>query len=289
MVSIIIVNYNGRELTRRCLESLRDVSPAVQHEIILVDNCSDDGSSEMIQTNFPDVILVQQKINEGFGRANNAGAAAAKGEYLFLVNNDTIFKQDILSPLKEFMDIHPSAGIAAPMLLNPDGTFQLSYGKYPSILNELRTKRDTALLKTIPEHREPQKVDWVSFAAAIIRRSVFTSIHGFDERYFMYFEDADFCRRAVRAGFVTYYCADYSIIHIGRGSWLETGTNKIKTEYRRSQLVFYQSHSTMLETLILRSFLVTRFLFTAVFQQDEDRRRARSIMKMALFFNENRT
>jgi GT2 family glycosyltransferase len=289
MVSIIIVNYNGKEYTRGCLESLRAVSIAVEHEIILVDNCSLDGSKEMVQADYPEVILVPQKVNDGFGRANNAGARVARGEYLFFVNNDTTLKQDSISPLKEFMETQPSIGVAAPMLLNPDGTFQVSYGNYPSILNELRTKRDTALLKNIPENRIPKKVDWVSFAAVMIKRSVFMNVHGFDERYFMYFEDADFCCRAAKVGFTTFYCAEYSIIHSGGGSWSQALTNTIKTEYRRSQIIFYQSHRSLFETMVLRIFLLFRFMHLLFFHSGEDRNRALSIIKLAFSFNANRT
>jgi len=287
MVSIIILNHNGREFTRACLQSLAAVTPVVEHEIILVDNCSHDGSREMIRAEFPDVVLLTQNINIGFGRANNIGARAARGEYLFFVNNDTIFKQDLLSPLKEFMEANKSVGVAAPMLLHPDGTFQLSYGNYPSFMNEIRTKRDTALIKNIPDHRTPKIVDWVSFAAVMIQRTAFEKIHGFDERYFMYFEDADFCYRIQKTGYKTYYCAEYSIIHYGGGSWSNTVMNKIKTEYRRSQIIFYQLHRSFIETLALRIFLILRFMHCLIFDAGEVRHRAISIIKLALFFDAN--
>jgi len=287
MVSIIIVNYNGREFTRACLQSLAAVNPAVEHEIILVDNCSDDGSSKMILAEFPGVVLLQQNFNEGFGRANNRGARAASGEFLFFVNNDTLFTQDILTPLKGFMETDKSIGAAAPMLLHPDGTFQLSAGKYPSFLHEIQTKRNTALMKNIPDHRTPKIVDWVSFAAVMIRRSAFEQIQGFDERYFMYFEDADFCYRIKKAGYKTYYCAEYTIIHFEGGSWSNTITHKIKTEYRRSQIIFYQSHRSFIETLLLRIFLTVRFLYLLIFTTGGDRRRALSIIQLALFYDAN--
>jgi GT2 family glycosyltransferase len=287
MVSIIIVNYNGREFTRACLQSLFAVPPVDKHEIILVDNCSSDGSVEMIRAEFPGVVLLKQNVNEGFSRANNIGARAARGEYLYFLNNDTLFTQDIISPLKEFMEANKSIGVAAPMLLHPDGTFQLSYGNYPSFINEMRTKRNTAMMKNIPDNRIPKKVDWVSFAAVMIRRSAFENIHGFDERYFMYFEDADFCYRMQKAGYKTYYCAEYSIIHFGGGSWSNTVTNKIKTEYRRSQIIYYQTHRSSCETFALRIFLILRFMLLVVYHVGEDRRRAISIIKLAIFFDAN--
>jgi len=287
MVSIIIVNYNGREFARACLQSLAAVIPAIEHEIILVDNCSHDGSSEMIRVEFPDIVFLQQNFNEGFGKANNRGARVARGEYLFFVNNDTLFKHDILTPLKEFMELDKSIAVAAPMLLHPDGTFQLSTGRYPSFIHEMQTKRNTALMKNIPDHRTPKIVDWVSFAAVMIRRSAFEQLHGFDERYFMYFEDADFCYRIQKAGYKTYYCAEYSIIHYEGGSWSNIITHKIKTEYRRSQIIYYQSHRSIIETLALRIFLIVRFLHLLIFSTGGDRRHAFSIIKLALFYNAN--
>lgn len=288
MVSIIIVNYNGRELTRACLQSLQSAAQAVEHEIILVDNCSNDGSVEMIQNEFPDVLLLKNDKNQGYGKANNIGVRAAKGELLFFVNNDTLFKQDILSPLKNIIEAEKSTGIVAPMLLNMDGTFQLSYGKYPSIINELRTKRDTALMKHIPDNRSPKNVDWVSFAAVMMRRKVFDLIGGFDERYFMYFEDADLCYRMQKAGYQILYCAECTIIHTGGGSWSSAVMNKIKTEYRRSQIIFYQTHRSLVETLFLRIFLVFRFMGLLVSNCTEERHRVISIIKLALFFDANR-
>ena len=100
MISIIIVNYNGIEYTRAFLESLRAVSPAGEHEIIVVDNCSTDGSKEIIQSEYPEVLLIQQDRNEGFGKANNVGARIARGEYLFFINNDVLLATPYLRVIR---------------------------------------------------------------------------------------------------------------------------------------------------------------------------------------------
>jgi len=120
-----------------------------RHEIILVDNNSTDGTVEMLLAEFPDVTLLPQKSNSGFSKANNIGASKAKGAYLFFLNNDTLFREDILAPLHAFMDTDESIGIVSPMLLDQDGAYQLSYGKNPSIMNELWTRKETATIKVL--------------------------------------------------------------------------------------------------------------------------------------------
>lgn len=289
MVSIIIVNYNGKEQTSACLQSLRAVSSAIAYEVILVDNYSTDGSVEIIRRDFPDITVLEQKTNVGFGQANNIGAHSARGEYLFFINNDTLFQRDILKPLKEFIETDEYTGAAAPMLLNPDGTYQLSFGYFPSIINELRTKRDTARLKNIPADRSPKRVDWVSFAAVMIRRSAFIKVNGFDERYFMYFEDADLCLRLQKTGYRTFYCPEYALIHRGGGSWSKDVSNTIRKEYRRSQMLFYTSHRSPCETLLLRIYLIFQFMVMYVFTRGGQRRHARSVIKMVISFHANRS
>jgi GT2 family glycosyltransferase len=265
-VSIIIVNFNGKEQTRRCLQSLAAVAAAMPYEVIVVDNHSLDGSVEAIRREFPDVILLAQESNLGFGKANNRGAHEAKGRFLFFVNNDTVFTQNVAATLKEFLESDQSAGAAAPMLKNPDGTFQLSYGKFPSLLNELRTKRDTLRITHARDDRNPRAVEWVSFAAVMIRREAFEKIGGFDERYFMYFEDADVCLRLRNAGYATCYCAGVSLIHEGGGSWSSSAAPVIRLEYRRSQILFYTLHRSRIETALLRCYLFFRMMIASTWE-----------------------
>ncbi len=280
-VSIIIVNFNGCQHTIRCIESIKRMHEKGFFEIIIVDNDSRDGSVEAIKMQYPKIKVIAQQQNLGFGKANNIGANASTGEYLFFINNDTLFKEDIITPLSQFMKENPSCGAVGPLLLNSDGTYQHSYGKFPSLLNELRTKRDTALFKNIPKNRSPRQVDWVSFAAVMIRRSAFEKVNGFDERYFMYFEDADLCFRLQNAGFQSFYCAEYSLIHIGGGSISHEVINMIKTEYRHSQLLFYASHRSWFELSALRFYLLLRFLYPFLCTRGEEHRRARSVIIMA--------
>ncbi|MCX6138971.1 MAG: glycosyltransferase family 2 protein [Ignavibacteriales bacterium] len=260
LVSIIVVNYDGKEQTIACLQSLAVAKLSVPYEVIVVDNHSSDDSVASLRAMFPSARLLPQQENLGFGKANNLGAASANGEYLFFVNNDTLFTRDIVTPLCNFLSAHPEAGAAAPMLLNADGTFQLSYGKYPSILNELRTIRDTAMLKQIPTDLVPRMVEWVSFAAVMIPRSRFAQLHGFDEAFFMYFEDVDFCHRLHDAGCAAYYCGEHSIIHIGGASWSGKSSSPVKVEYRRSQMLYYRRHRSAAELLALRCYLTAKFV-----------------------------
>jgi GT2 family glycosyltransferase len=289
MITIIIVNHNGRDHTRACLQSLHAVSPKIEYEIILVDNDSADGTVEIIRKEFPEVMVLPQKSNGGFGWANNIGATEAKGEYLLFLNNDTIFTMDILTPLADFLHTHDSIGVVAPMLLNPDGSYQLSYGKFPSIMNELGTKKDTAFIKHIPKDRSPQQVDWVSFAAVMIRKSAFETVQGFDARYFMYFEDADLCYRLKKAGYHSFYYPECILLHEGGGSWSHEVTSKIKIEYRRSQILFYLLHRSWYESFALRVYLILRFIFYTISFRVDRRRQAYSIIKMAIAFHANRT
>jgi GT2 family glycosyltransferase len=285
MISIIIVTYNGKEHTLHCLHSLQSLTLSIPFEIIVVDNASSDGSVEMIKREFPNIVLLTQSSNNGFGKANNIGAKAAHGEYLFFVNNDTLFQQDILTPLKEFLENHISIGIAAPMLLNSDLTYQHSYGKYPSIINEFRTKRDMALFTDIPKDRSPKQVDWVSFAAVMIRRSAFEKIGGFDELYFMYFEDVDVCLRLKNEGFSIMYLPAYSLIHLCGASRSQRNADTIRYEYRRSQLIYYSKHRSLCQTFLLRFYLLIKYILIFIGAKKNDKAKVLSIIKLAVVYH----
>jgi GT2 family glycosyltransferase len=280
MVSIVIVNHSGKDRTLACLASLATVRIATPHEVLVVDNDSSDGSVAAVRAAFPEVRVLPQERNRGFGAANNAGAMAANGEYLFLVNNDTLFASDVVTPLRGFLATHAEAGAAGPRLLNPDGSFQRSFGRYPSLWNEWRTKHEAAGAKGDPEGRAPRAVDWLSFAAVMIPRRVFDRVGGFDERYFMYFEDVDMCRRMREAGCRAFYCPEPSLVHIGGASWTARRRVAIWKEYRKSQLLYYGCHRSALERLALRCYLTVKFILVLWLGRGDRREAAASILSL---------
>jgi GT2 family glycosyltransferase len=284
MISIIIVNYNGKEQTVNCLTSLLAHTPEVGQEIILVDNCSSDGSVENIQKRFPSIRIIRMGKNDGFGKANNVGARESKGEFLFFLNNDTIFKEDLVTPLSRFLEENSACGAVSPLLLNADGSYQHSTGYFPSIKNEWRTQKETKTRKSIPTNLTPQVVDWVSFAAVMIPRAAFEQIGGFDGRYFMYFEDADVCFRLKKAGWHTVYYPENALVHLGGASWLPTQTGKIRYEYRRSQLLFYALYRSIGERILLRFYLICKYFLVALRTRGEERQGAFSIIRLALTY-----
>jgi N-acetylglucosaminyl-diphospho-decaprenol L-rhamnosyltransferase len=227
-VSVCIPNWNCRELVRKCLESLLRQPQGVSLEIIVVDNGSTDGAPEMIAEEFPEVELIRNATNEGFSRANNTAASAARGRFLFFLNNDTVVPANCLAKLHAYAQEHPEAGMFGPRLRNSDGSFQISYRRRPSVaamLHRTLLLRWTGLCRRAyrnyrRESYDPSyrgEIDLLMGAAVFIPRSVFDQCGGWDEDFAFGGEDLEF---AVRVGshFPVHFCPDVDVIHHGRAS-----------------------------------------------------------------------
>ena len=265
-VSIILVNYNGANVIINCLQSLQQFLRSISYEVIVVDNASSDGSPEAIAATFPQIHLIKQLENRGFGAGNNAGAEIAQGEFLFFLNTDTLITSDILPKLLAVMEAHPDVGIIGPKLFNLDGSLQLSVAHEISILGEYKTRKQHAIFKNstnqsqlLKEFNANQFVDIVIGAALFIRKQLFEELDGFDEAFFMYFEESDLCQRTRDKGWKILYTPDISLIHLG-GYSVNKVSNLMALEYRRSQLYYYQKHRSLGEQLLLRFYLLLKFL-----------------------------
>lgn len=225
-LSVIIVNWNTKELLKECFNSLiadiKHQKKDKEIEIVVVDNGSTDGSVEEIE-NFKFKIanlhskfkIVLNKSNLGFAKAVNQGIRQTKGEVILLLNSDTKVKLDALGKLLEFeKKVRPA--IIGLRMLNPDGTIQGSVFNLPTVkraVEEFWLGRKNTFLKYAPLREEPMEVEAVSGGAMAISRQVIEKIGLFDERYFMYFEDLDYCKRALKAGFKIWYLPTAQVIH----------------------------------------------------------------------------
>ena len=262
-VSIILVNYNGSQVVIDCLDSLQNTLQTIAHEVIVVDNASTDGSADLIETLFPTMHLVRQSQNRGFGAGNNLGASFANGEFLLLLNTDTLLTFDILPYLVDLMRQDPTIGIIGPQLLNPDGGLQRSTAPEISIWGECQALKqqldDRSRHQISQEFAKMQDVDIVVGAALFIRKGLFEALAGFDETFFMYFEESDLCRRAQTKGWKVVYAPSVALIHLGGYSVSKT-PDKLRLDYRRSQLYYYQKHRPIWEQVTLRIYLVMKFV-----------------------------
>jgi GT2 family glycosyltransferase len=220
MFSFIIINYNTAKLTRACLESIFKYCQASEFEIILVDNNSKIEDINILKDVFGDRIkVIINNKNLGFAKANNQGAKIAKGEYSFFLNSDTFITQDILSPIEEFFKKNNEVGVIAPRLILKAGEDQ-SYA-----FAHKKNSKDLA---------------WVSGAALVIRQDIFNKIGGWDERFFMYFEDVDLCRSVVKNNFKISRLESITVTHLLNGSPIFYFRRKIY--YYRSKILFILKH-----------------------------------------------
>ncbi len=250
MISIILVQHNRGELTCACVESLLRLR-STGYEIVVVDAASTDGTEEMVQRKFDSVRYIRQTRNLGFGAANNAGAAESKGDFLFFLNNDTYALNDPLTPLEAYMNGHPECGAAGIALKNTDGSPQPSIGKWPSIRTEWLTKKHRAMYRA----GDYTRVDWLTGAALCVRRDLFRRVGGFDERFFLYFEDVDLCRRIADVGSARHFVPTIEMVHIGGASQSSMPRPEMQEVYRRSQLRYYTRHASFLQQWLLRLYL----------------------------------
>jgi len=252
-LSIIIVSYNGREHLRKCLQSLAAHGPSVGHEVIVVDNASQDGSAEMVTAEFPQARLLPLPKNVGFAAGANRGIGEASGEAIVLLNPDSELKEDVFGPMLTYLRGHPDIGILAPKLRDEDGSLQLSCRRFPTFSVAL-FNRYSLLTRLLPgnrfsarylltdwDHSAVAAVDWVSGACLMARRSLFEEIGPLDEGYFMYIEDVDLCQRVHRAGYKVVYFPEAAITHhIGRSS--HTLPSRSIVERHRSMWHYYKKY-----------------------------------------------
>ena len=261
-LSVIIVNWNTRDLLLKCLESLYSTLQGLAHEVIVVDNDSSDGSVQAVGERFPQVTVLANKRNIGFAGANNLAFRRARGRYLLILNSDVEVTPEAVPGTVRFLDSHPKAAAAGIQLFFPDGRKQNSFDSFPTIATEILNK--SLLRKLFPralpsknqEYTSPLPVDLVIGAFLMVRREVVEEVGDLDERFFLFMEEADWCLRMRRAGWEIYYLPDYRAIHhhgaskrkLESASWIE---------YYRSTYLYFRKHRGLLAYAWLR---VLRFL-----------------------------
>lgn len=269
-LSILVVNWNVRDLLRRCLQSILANLPACQLEIIVVDNGSTDGSVEMVRTEFPQVHLIANPDNRGFPVANNQGLAVARGRYVLLLNPDTEVVGNALETMVAFADAHPDVGVVGPMLLNPDGTVQSSRRRFPTLLTAVF--ESTWLQPYAPRRLlaryyvldrpddEVQDVDWVTGAALMARREAIEQVGPLDEGFFMYSEELDWCRRFREAGWRVVYLPTARVIHYG-GKSSEQVLPARHIHFQRSKIRYFRKYHGAVAAGVLWAVIVGNYLW----------------------------
>lgn len=252
-LSIIIVNWNTKDLTRDAIQAAYDQTHGFPFEIILVDNASSDGSMELFRSTFPDVVYIQNTENLGFGKANNQGMRIAKGDFIMLLNSDTVIIDGALNKLVQYLDEHPDAMMVGPKVLNGDRTFQHACRrKLPTMMESFyhlfglikifkKSKKINAYKRYTDDPNVTEPAEALSGAAMMFRSEVFEKTGGFDERFFMYGEDLDLCKQVQDHGWKTMFVHTAEIIHFGGASSKKRRTKSIKNFYQ-AMWVYYKKH-----------------------------------------------
>ncbi|HPI67144.1 MAG TPA: glycosyltransferase family 2 protein [bacterium] len=243
VLSIIILNYKTKNLVKQCLKNIARFSLPFDYEVIVVDNNSNDGLAEMMHDYFPGHRLILNHDNRGMGAGNNLGLAQARGEYLLILNPDVVVLDQAIENLWRFIHPRTQIGLVAPRLLNPNRTEQQSRYRFPKIFllpALIRTGLKKIWRQQIKEYfmedvssAEPHKIDWARGSALMLRRSVLERLTaGFDERFFMYMEDVDLCRRVWQSGYEVWYVPHSQMIHYyaresGANHWFLDLTRKM--------------------------------------------------------------
>jgi len=246
-LTIIIVTWNTREMTRVCLQSIQRVDPDQAWDIVVVDNASRDGTAEMVRVEFPRVRLIVNRENLGFGRANNLALRRVDTDYALLLNSDAELTANAVNECLRFMEVHPDVAVAGGQLIYPDGRLQNSIAPFPSLLTELTNKSLLQMLfpRKFPGKRlrieGPLEVDSVIGAAMILRVAAVSSVGFFDEDYFFFLEETDLCFRLRQNGWKVFFLPHARFIH-HQGRSVAQAKARARVEYQRSLILFFEKN-----------------------------------------------
>ena len=261
-LSVVIVNYNVKEELTFCLSSVQQALQDIEGEVFVVDNHSADGSCDVIKTLFPWVTLIENAENLGFARANNIAIKKSCGEYVLLLNPDTVVEQDTFSKMLAFMDEHDNCGGLGVKMLDAQGTF-LPESKRGIPTPWVAFCKLFGLYKLFPKSEKCNRyylsnisqdsvaeVEILAGACMLLRKSVLDEVGLLDETYFLYGEDVDISYRILQAGYKNYYFPETSIIHLKGASTKKLEVKSVR-EFYRSMEIFCERHFTEYNRLFL--------------------------------------
>ncbi len=272
-LSIIIINYNTRNLLIECLDSMKPSSFPESWCVTVVDNDSTDGSLEAVRKKYKSVNTIDMGENAGFPGAVNRGIKAAEADYYFILNSDTKLDREKISGLLEYMESQPEVGATTPMQENINGEPQLCWGGKFSFFSELKRKRlqdavdrhDKTALDSL-RHDAPFETHWVSGASMFLRGKALKATGLMDENIFLFFEDIDLCLRIRKAGWKVTVNPVITIIH-HRGESAKTEPYNASLHYRESQLYLWKKYHSPISVFLLKLYLALKFAFRLSFIQ----------------------
>ena len=253
-LTIIILNYNTADLTLALVDALWEGVQARGWQLLVVDNASADNSYALIATAFPQLTLIASPLNRGFAHGNNLGLAQARGEVIALLNSDVLISVEQLEQLRTYLQRNPTIGALSPGLLTRTGQAQaFAFGQDPTLGYLLRRALQATLWKRSLHNWQtahPLDVEWVSAACFFVKREVIEQVGGLDDRFFLYFEDNDWCRRIRQAGWRVVYTPDVWITHLGGSSQPERAL--ANQHYYASLYAFHRKHYSRFSAELLR-------------------------------------
>lgn len=291
MVSIIIVNHNTKQQLEKCLESVRRYEPDTEKEVIIVDNGSSDSSQKMLETSYPEISLIRNPTNIGPSKARNQAIKQSKGQYILLLDSDTYLVEPIIDKLKAFLKTNESVAVAGPRILNPDKTFQRSCFSYPTLLKSFA---DISLLYLLIEFFEnkiskkfiffmaalfrqllktnmftfqnfvkPTDCDLISGCCFMLKRNALEKVGLFDEKFFIYFEEADVCLRLKKLGYKITYLPSTTAAHSLHAN-LCLDLPFITLQRFNSLFYFYKKHYKNSTIIIFRLLCIPALLWSII-------------------------
>lgn len=255
-LSIIVVNWNTRDILWDCLKSVYEQTKDISFEVIVIDNASSDDSVKMVKSEYPQVVLIENNVNRGFAAANNQGMQVAKGRYVLLLNSDTIVLDSAIQKTLAFATQHPEAAVVGCKVLNPNRSLQPTCFMFPSLLNLFLSS--TYLYKLFPHNRffgreqmtwwardDVREVEVVTGCFMLVRKEAIVQVGMMDESFFMYAEETDWCYHFKKADWKLLFTPDSQIIHLG-GQSSKTVRPKMIIQLRIGILQFIRKHHNVL-------------------------------------------
>lgn len=281
---VVVVSYNQRRRLLACLASVRALAPAAR--LVVVDNDSADDSAAAARRQHPEAVVLEMNGNLGFAAGVNRGVAAGRAPLILLLNSDARLQPGALDALSAALE-NDNVGAAGPRLLNPEGAVELSLGRTLSPWNEAwfkllgllyRSGRGPLAGQVARYYAKPRSTRSLSAACVLLSRDAFEQVGGFDERFFLYAEDVDLCRRLRRAGWELRYVPEALVEH-DRGASRSVDPGASAIHYRRSQMAFYRKHNGTLAAGALRLYLAFRFAVKWLFARGDHRKQAADLLR----------